>query len=72
MKANFGLLYFNNIIDKLELLNPLKIIGRGYSITYSNDKIVKSIKDVKVNDEIKIKVTDGFINTKVVGVKEEL
>ncbi len=55
----------NNIIDKLELLNPLKIIGRGYSITYSGDKIVKKISQVKSNDELKIKVTDGFISTKV-------
>ena len=27
-----------NIIDKLELLNPLNILSRGYSITYFNDK----------------------------------
>ena len=60
-----------NIASKLELLNPLKIIARGYSVTYNNGQIVKSIKDVQKNDELQIKVTDGIINTKVIDVEEE-
>ena len=39
-----------NIIDKLELLNPLNILSRGYSITYMNDKALKSVKEVKKDD----------------------
>ena len=35
-----------NIISKLELLNPLNVLSRGYSITYYNDKTLKSIKNV--------------------------
>ena len=53
----------NNIIEKLELLNPLKVLKRGYSITYSNNKVVKNIKDV--SDTLKIKVSDGEIKAKV-------
>ncbi len=60
-----------NITSKLELLNPLKIIARGYSVTYNNDKIVKSIKNVKKDDKLKIKVTDGIISTKVIDMEEE-
>lgn len=59
------------IIDKLELLNPLKIISRGYSVTYKNDKIVKSLKEIKIGDALNIKVTDGFIETKVLEMKED-
>ena len=58
----------NNIIEKLELLNPLKVLGRGYSITYSNNKVIKDIKDVK--DIIKIKVSNGEIKAKVLETKE--
>ncbi len=58
----------NNIIEKLELLNPLKVLKRGYSITYSNNKVVKNIKDV--SDTLKIKVSDGEIKAKVLEVKE--
>ncbi len=61
----------NNIASKLELLNPLKIIGRGYSVTYHNNQIVKSIKMVHPDDLLTIKVNDGIINTKVIDVKEE-
>ena len=57
-----------NIIDKLELLNPLKVLGRGYSITYSNGKVVKSVKDVK--DDIVVKVKNGEIKAKVLETKE--
>ena len=58
-----------NIIDKLELLNPLKVLSRGYSITYSCGKVVKSIKDVK--DDIVVKVKNGEIKAKVIETKEE-
>lgn len=58
----------DTIVSKLELLNPLMVLNRGYSITYSNDKVVKSIKDVK--DEIKVKVSNGEIKAKVLDVKE--
>ena len=58
------------IMDKLELLNPLNIISRGYSLTYVNDKIVKSIKDIKRNDKLTIKLSDGIIDTNVIDIKE--
>lgn len=61
----------SGIIDKLELLNPLKIIGRGYSITYLNDKIVKSLKQVNINDTLNIKVNDGYIMAKILKKKED-
>ena len=57
-----------NIIDKLELLNPLNTLSRGYSITYSNDKVIKNVKDVK--DMIHVKVYNGEIKAKVIDVKE--
>ncbi len=64
-------LELKNIIDKLNLLNPLNILSRGYSITYLNDKALKSIKSVKENDLLQIKLTDGLIETQVLKVKED-
>lgn len=61
----------NNIIDKLELLNPLKVLKRGYSIVYKNDCIIKSIKDVNESDTLELKVADGLITTNVINVKGE-
>lgn len=59
-----------NIITKLELLNPLNILSRGYSITYLDDKALKSVKNINKNDTLKIKLTDGIIESKVINVKE--
>jgi len=51
----------NRLIEKLELLNPLSILKRGYNITYKNNKIIKTIKEVKINDKINIKYFDGSL-----------
>ena len=58
------------IMDKLELLNPLHIINRGYSLTYVDNKIVKSIKSIKRNDKIDVKLSDGVITADVIDIKE--
>lgn len=59
------------IIDKLELLNPLNILSRGYSVTYLNDKALKSIKKIHHNDILNIKLADGMLEAMVTNVKEE-
>lgn len=46
-------------ISKLDALSPLKTLTRGYCIAEYNDKIIKSVKDIKQNDQIKLKFTDG-------------
>ena len=60
-----------NIIDKLELLNPLNILSRGYSITYMNDKALKSVKEVKKDDILKVKLYDGMLEAKVNKIEED-
>ena len=60
-----------NIIDKLELLNPLNILSRGYSITYMNDKALKSVKEVKKDDILKVKLYDGMLEAKVSKIEED-
>ncbi len=57
---------YQYLLNKLEILNPLLTIKRGYSITKNKGKIVKSIKDVKKNDQLNIEVTDGVIDAIVV------
>lgn len=58
------------VINKLELLNPLNVLSKGYSVTKVGDKVVKSVKDVNSKDKLNIKLLDGEINTIVEGVKE--
>ncbi len=63
--------FLKNIIDKLELLNPLNILGRGYSITYLDSNMIKSVKKISEGDLISVRVSDGFIKAIVNEVKEE-
>lgn len=52
-------------LNKLELLNPLNIMKKGYSVTTKNNQIIKSINDIEINDTLDIKMNDGTITTKV-------
>jgi len=56
---------YNNLIEKLETLNPVLTLKRGYSIIKSNDKVIDSIKNLKKDDIINIELQDGNINAKV-------
>ena len=55
----------NLIIEKLELLNPLAILKRGYTVTYQNDRIVKDISNIHSNDLLKVKFVDGTVDAVV-------
>ena len=52
-------------IAKLDALSPLKTLTRGYSIVQTNGKIIKSINQIKKDDEIDIKLIDGNAKAKV-------
>jgi len=50
------------LINKLELLNPINVLSKGYSLVKKDDKVIKSTKDIKINDKINIKFHEGSIN----------
>lgn len=59
-----------NCISKLESLNPLAVLKRGYLIAENKSgRLVKSISDVKVKQKIKIITSDGFIECEVINVE---
>ena len=60
---------FINILNKLEALNPINTIKRGYSITKNNNKVVTSAKEIKTDDLIETELSDGKIISKVMEVK---
>lgn len=58
-----------NIIEKLEILNPLNALKRGYSVVKKEGKVV-NIKSLKVGDMININMQDGTITSKIEEVKK--
>ena len=53
---------------KLDLLNPDNILDKGYSIIYKDNKIIKDINSIGINDQINIVVKNGNIDAVVKGV----
>ena len=53
--------------SKLEALNPLSVLTRGYSVVYKDKdkKIVKKLDDVDIDSEISVKLSDGFVDATV-------
>ena len=47
------------LVSKLDTLSPLKTLTRGYSLTEKDNKIVKSAKELKKDDKVKLKFLDG-------------
>ncbi|MBR1386057.1 MAG: exodeoxyribonuclease VII large subunit [Bacilli bacterium] len=56
---------FSNIISKLEALNPLLTIKRGYSIIRKDDKVISSSKDLKKYDKLELEMHDGKVKVEV-------
>jgi exodeoxyribonuclease VII large subunit len=57
--------YLRNV-DKLNVLNPLLTLKRGYTLTKVEGKVVSSAKDVKAGDELEVEFDDGTVNTRVI------
>ena len=54
------------LLAKLDTLSPLKTLLRGYSIVEKQGKIVKSVKELKTDDEINLRLNDGSKTAKII------
>ena len=51
---------FSNLVSSLDALSPLKVLARGYSITTKNEKVIRDIEDINIDDELKVKLSKGY------------
>jgi exodeoxyribonuclease VII large subunit len=63
----------SSLNEKLILLNPLGTIERGYSVVKDSktDKIISSVKNLNIGDNINIELKDGYIKTNIDDIKEK-
>jgi exodeoxyribonuclease VII large subunit len=58
---------FVHLIEQLHLVSPLATIARGYGVIRdTEDKVISSIKQVSIDDEISVQISDGLIKAKVI------
>ncbi len=55
----------------LEALSPLKVLARGYSITYGERGVVEHAADVRTGDNVRVRLADGSFNAQVTSVEAE-
>lgn len=60
----------HNAVGLLDAYSPLKLLQKGYTLTYSNDKMIKRVKDLRESDELKIRYIDGHVTAKIMKVEE--
>jgi len=73
LKINNQRITFKHNISRLNAVNPLAILDRGYSICQriENGKIVRTIYDTFVGDSMEVILSDGRLRCKVIDRKEK-
>ena len=53
--------YCNQIKIRLRNLDPIKVLERGYSISYIEGRLIKDIKKVNIESEMQTEIASGMI-----------
>ncbi len=63
--------FFETQMGKLDLLNPARVLYRGYSIVEHQGKIVHSVRNMKVGDRLELHFTDGDLRAVIDSIGKE-
>lgn len=55
----------------LDSLSPLRVVDRGYSMVTSGGQLIKEAAQLKIGNQISIKLSRGHVDAQVVSVQEE-
>lgn len=56
---------FEKQVALLDAFSPLKVLQRGYAIAQKENNIIRSVDEVSKNEDVKIRLNDGYIYTTV-------
>lgn len=65
---------FAHLTEKLEALSPLKVLSRGYSITFKlpNLEVITDISQINTGDRIETRVKEGSLISEVTDVRDKI
>lgn len=58
-------------VAKLDVLSPLKVLTRGYSVTQNKNGIIKSVEETVKGENITVKISDGTLDCEVKNITKE-
>ncbi|GGC91298.1 exodeoxyribonuclease 7 large subunit [Thalassobacillus devorans] len=63
---------FNNLLEKMTLLNPLDIMKRGYAIPFNESgNVIRGVESVQPGEAIQLKLQNGSLDCQVWGIEED-
>ncbi|MBB1063739.1 exodeoxyribonuclease VII large subunit [Limosilactobacillus fastidiosus] len=60
-----------SLIQQLDSLSPLKIMGRGYTYVTYQGAVVNTVKELEDNQEVTLHFNDGKATAKITGTEEK-
>lgn len=64
--------HYVSLVASLEAMSPLKVLLRGYAVSYDADgKVLKSVKSIQTGDTLAVRFSDGRVNARVLDIQEE-
>lgn len=59
---------YNTINSKLEALSPERVLKRGYSLLKAQNRLLKSVSNIKTEDKVEVLLQDGSMMCKVLSI----
>lgn len=56
---------YDILVNKLDLLNPLNILSKGYSVVTKDNNVITKNEQLVINDKINIRLAQGNVKAKV-------
>ncbi|AYK07520.1 exodeoxyribonuclease VII large subunit [Brevibacillus laterosporus] len=60
-----------SLVQHLDALSPLRVMQRGFSLSYKDDTLIKSVEGIEVGDQLMIRYQDGKITTTVTDIERK-
>ena len=57
--------------NALDMLSPLRVMGRGFTYVTQEDHVIKSVNELSVGEEIKLHLQDGYANASIIETEKE-
>lgn len=60
-----------NNLHLLDTVSPLATLARGYSISFNQNKIVKSVKNLQIGEKLTTRLSDGDVHSEITQINEK-